>query len=270
MVKTIICLFFVLISTYQLQAQDGEKRPTDRFGVSYTPYVLEKNNSMLETGTKMTFKREDLDEWEYLKERLLTLPEFRIRYGLLYGVELQLFSSYSFQFRKTNFETNEKQKGLGELKASVKYNFLKDKKNWPDATVIFMYDYDGFDWRGGDTINQSQIRFAFQNNISEKFDLKYNLAINWDWDKYYYSPQENYYFISVSPVWNITDQFSALVEGYAFLRKDKKGNEIFVGSALAYDLNSHSALDFNFGIQVNEYYYQTSLWSVGLGYSKFF
>ena len=243
------------------QAQSLDELPVDRFGASYSPYTVGKNKLMMEAGTGFNFEKSD-----DFKTRSWDLPILRLRYGILEKVELQLSSFYTFEKDQLIYFTPLKERGLSQLNAAVKYNFLKNRNIWPDAAVLFFYDYNRWNYVGVDTINQSQIRFAFKNKLAEKVALKYNLAINWEWEKVHYSGSANYYFISISPLYKISENFSALMDGYAFLYNNKAFNQFFLGSALSYQINNKSAVDLKFAFRLNDYF-GYSLITSGLGYS---
>ncbi|HUQ66516.1 MAG TPA: transporter [Flavitalea sp.] len=225
----IIFIFLCLHSFSQ------EKLNPERPSESKTPELVKGNNLQIEAG----LKKERVTEHQYEYNH----PELLVRYGLFNALELRM--EMVSQTTKDNV-TKENLSGLIPVYFGVKAKILPEYKWLPsigasaDIGVPSLassdYSIDGIPF---------QFRTLFNNNITSKFSVQYNVGVAWNETN---NQKDNkQWMYSFNPTYEITDNFHVFVEEYAFLRNGT-GAEHYFDGGLQYFFNKDLVVDVSGGV----------------------
>lgn len=225
-----ICLFFLLLITSTLYSQQFDDVNTDRPDQSEGVYTLPKNKFQLEDG--FTFSDENISN------------NLMLRYGFFNGTEIRLSSDIE-KNKSENIQVD-------NLVLSFKQRILQERESLPAITLVGYLAYKNplKQW-------QTDIYLAFENNISEKFVLCYNVGTS------------NFF-----KELNVTTQFGYSINKdlYTFLEYFAVfGNQFPVhnfDTGLLYCITSDFQIDVSFGRSI---FNENSNWFVSTGFAyRFF
>lgn len=211
----------LLVFVLQSMAQD-ESIVTDRPTQSAAAFVVPKGNVLLETGFVSERIAKEVTNLTYLNALL--------RWGVFDGVEFRV--TQNIVGSKAFGETNS---GLSPLTIGTKTGVWEENGLLPQMSVIGQVTFEtGSDqFKGQSTV--VEIRFNFQNTLSETFALGYNFG--------YVDSDFNDFFYTVVLGASVADGWTAFVEPYAFFGEDmdqriNAGLIYLAGSNLQFDVSA--------------------------------
>lgn len=199
MKKTITLL--LLLSLNIISAQQDEI-DTDRPDQTEAPTIVPLNRFQMENG--FTHKYEVSEGI-----RRFELPSTLWKYGVGNKLELRVITTISYERQPLA-----SQGGLEPLVAGVKYKLWDEHGMMPQVSVIgqiLLPDVSAKSLKA--EYLGPEIRFLFQNSITEKIDLGYNTSIEWDGEDS--RPQYDYTF---SPSVEVAKMLKAYIESYGFIK----------------------------------------------------
>lgn len=243
-------LFIALFGT-STKAQEIESIYTDRPDQSESPMIMYKGFLQFESGLKYNnFPGNAEDETDYSA----ALPELMIRYGLFKNIEVRLNLEYTYEhIRKSGNgytvgnlpEANNSFNGFQPPEISIKYRFFGGKKIIPMTAVLLSADVPGI---GAERYRLKHfnpgLALLFQNDISERFDLGYNLGMSWDTEA---KTKTEFYTLSLG--YNPAEQASVFVESYTYYRNGATP-DYNLDFGLSYMIQKNMQADFYFGTQL--------------------
>lgn len=225
--KNLLILSSILIA---MNTHAQEVINTDRPTQSVSAFVMPKGGFQVEYGF--------VSEKATTNQTNLTYGNFLLRYGLLDGVEFRLTQNY--QGIKAGGETNS---GLSPLTLGTKIHLLDENGAKPQISFIGQVTLDNGDdlFRPGDPL--PEFRFNFQNTLSDKVSLGYNIGMG--------LPQDNSYFLyTVVMGYAFSPGWTAFVEPYGFLPDGDADHRINAG--LIYLANDRLQFDVSAGVGLSE------------------
>jgi hypothetical protein len=238
-IYTTYLIFFSLVAFAQT-----EKIETDRPGKTISPGTAGQKMIQFETGfsietEKVTAPKKDL----YVQH-----PYLLTKYGLGKRIEIRLITELA-TIKEINVNGNTIRTGLNSVQLGGKLNFLKGKGLSPKVSLIAHYDFRRFRtmYKGGDSIDGANFRFAFQHTFSETIFLSYNLGMEWK----RFNSRNPTYLYSFSPRFNITEKWFAFIEVFGFIWKNySPENSIDFGAA--YNISDNFKIDASAGFGLNK------------------
>ncbi len=209
-------------------SQDDEPITTDRPTQSVAASVVSPGNYLLEMG----FVNEKFDD----RITNLTFLNAHFRVGLLDGVELRITQNYVG--RKRDGETKS---GLSPLSVGTKIHVMSEEGWRPQMSVMGQVTLKS----GGDDFKPDssipEIRLNFQNTLTERFSLGYNLG--------YRDAGFNDFFYTMVLGVTLRDGLSFFVEPYGFFGDEM--DQLF-NAGLIYLANPKMQFDLSFGSGLSE------------------
>lgn len=237
MKKTIIALLFSNIFYSQDIIQ------LDRPDQTETVFVVPKKHLQIESGFMF--------EKTTKTQKHLHLPTILWKYGINDKVELRVITEFS----KT-ITNSEKIYELQPVSLGFKTALIEEKGIIPKISFIGKAELRKSEILQRKTITPA-FRFTFQNNISEKTSIGYNLGIFWNEDM-----QETYlYTFALGKT--ITSKLNYFVEIYGFFNPNQTADHRINGG-FTYLVNKDFMLDTSTGIGLSE---ASSKYFVSLGIS---
>jgi hypothetical protein len=241
MSKIICSIYFILISL--TACAQFEEIETDRPGKTNTPTTIKKKWVQIEMGFLRQSQKVDPD----LKDFFTQHPSLLTKYGITNRVELRLITEFAtIKQGYTNGDVS--YTGINSLQLGGKFNFLKQKGLRPKVSLIAHYDFRRFRtiYKGRDSIDGANFRFALQHYFSENIFLAYNIGM--EWRRFGSTPA---YIYTLSPRFNITEKWFAFVELYGFIWKNQ-APEHTIDFGAAYYINDNFKIDASAGFGLNK------------------
>ncbi|MDD5360954.1 MAG: transporter [Ignavibacteria bacterium] len=244
--KKKILFILLFISFGNLYSQEIESIFTDRPDQSESPQALYKGFLQIESGLKYQSFHND----PALTDYALSVPEILIRYGLLKNLEVRLGMEYAYEkhfpgaeeFSGNSSSSSNNINGFRPPSLSIKYNFIKGEKFIPKTAVLVTTDVPGI---GQESFRlkhfNPELKLAMNNELSEKFDITYNLGVSWDTEGrtktgFYtlslgYSPTQlaSMFIESYTNYQNGSDPDYNIDFGFSFLVKNNTQVDIYYG-----------------------------------------
>ncbi len=221
MVRNIVISCILFFATNALNAQETENIFTDRPDRSESPITMYKGFVQFESGVKYTkFQRDTPDESDYSA----ALPELMIRYGVINNLELRLNLEYTLEtinvsgfnaFGSEIFFREENYYGFQPPELSLKYRLFDGKNFLPMTSLLLSASIPkiGAERYRQDHFNPG-LALLMQNELSDIFDVGYNLGIDWNTDG---KTKTGYYTLSLG--YCPTKTSSAFIESFTYYSK---------------------------------------------------
>jgi len=227
-------LFNIIFILTALKGFGQDQLNPDRPGETKTPELVKGNNLQLELG----FRKEKKDETQNLYQH----PEAILRYGLFNALELRM--ELVSQTIKDN-SGKDNLTGITPVYFGLKAKILPEN-NWLPSIGAFAkvgfpslasgdYFVDGIPF---------EFRTLFNNNITSRFSLQYNLGVAWNETNYHVDNKQWMY--TMAPTYKITDRFHVFIEEYAFLRNGTSA-EHYLDGGVQYFLGKDFVFDLSYG-----------------------
>jgi hypothetical protein len=228
-------LLLTLAHIISVVAYCQDEMDTDRPNESISTSVTGKKVFQLEAGWRKIETSEGDNIWR--------VPNVVLRYGLLKKIELRAESSRENQYLDADGITR---KGMRPLELGLKASvFENKKKNF--STSLFAQA--GLSQVASDDHKSDhayhRIRLLFENKLSDKVKLNYNIGSEWDSEE-----QEQNWVYTFAPEFDLSDKWTLSTEVYGFV---KTGNipENVIDIAVAYFVTKNIRLDLNAGTGLN-------------------
>jgi hypothetical protein len=214
------------------QAQN-EKIQTDRPNETQNAETIEKGFFQAELGFRK--EKEDENQYKYLH------PVALLKYGLTKRFELRA------EVKETTQKfMNEKATGLLPLELGFKLNLVEGKGALPTTSLLTQV---GFPDLASEAFKAEhlfpRVRLLFQNKLSDKIELGYNVGAEWDGETS--TPQWVYTF---SPQLELGEKAFVFAEAYGFLRKGEHP-EHYADAGLGLFLSRNVVWDLSGGVKLS-------------------
>ncbi len=214
----LLCLGFSLI------AQINTDRPTQ----SASAIVLPKGAFQLEAGFLSERPNSKIDAFNVQYVNAL------FRFGLLEGVEIRLTQNY-LGYHTTGSKVN----GMSPTTLGTKIHLLNENDGLPQISIIGQITLpNGSGFFQAKKATQ-ELRFNFQNTLSDRLSLGYNLGVAWDNDGLVSL------YTAVLGI-SFSDNLTFFLEPYGFLAKDTPHDSRF-NTGLIYVVSDNFQLDISAG-----------------------
>ncbi|WP_170234218.1 transporter [Segetibacter aerophilus] len=232
MKKTLLLLSSFLSLTIYAQDKIEAERPSE----SLSPKTVVKKSFQAEIGFRKTQENEQDKVWRQ--------PNALFRYGVFDKLELRLETTVADEKLVSE---NEFKKGLKPVEIGLKLNFFETKNEAFSSSIVGQIGIPKFaspDHKIDKAYNR--VRLLFENKLSEKLKLNYNVGSEWDSED-----QEQNWMYSFTPEFEISDKWESYVEVYGFAKKGKTPEDVF-DAGIAYFVSKNSKLDLSGGVGLNE------------------
>jgi hypothetical protein len=236
--KTVLSTLFLLSFTLNAFSQD-EKIEPERPSETQSASTVGKKTFQLEAGFKIE-KTEDMVH--HTAE-----PEFLLRLGLLEKLEFRLESEVSRYSTKTA-TGHQVVSGLQPVSLGFKTALLKGNHWIPETALIADITIPGLSSGQFKTDHAApHVRLAFQNEVSKKLQLGYNLAAEWDGTE----PQPEYIY-TFSPALEVSPSCQVYLETYGHF-KNHESPETSLDGGLLFFVNDNISLDISSGVGLSKH-----------------
>ncbi|MCW3079754.1 transporter [Segetibacter sp.] len=226
----------LLVSFISITVCAQEKIIAERPGESLSPQTVSKKSFQTEIGFRRTRENEQDEVWQN--------PDVLLRYGLVKRLELRVETTLE---NEKLVSENEFKNGLKPLELGVKLALLESKNEKFSSAImgqIGLPKVASADHQINKAYNR--IRLLFENKLSEKLKLQYNVGSEWDSRDH----QQNWMF-SFTPEFDISEKWESFIEVFGFAQKGKAPEDVF-DAGFAYFVSKNSKLDVSGGVGLNE------------------
>ena len=205
-------VLFLLLSLGSLNVYSQDKIEAERPNESITPKTLSRNTFQAEFGVRRTRSDEDDKVWRH--------PNALLRFGLLDKLELRLESSFENQ---RLYSENKIRKGLRPVEVGMKVNIIETKNEAFSSSIVGQVGIANLASADHKTETPyHRVRLLFENKLSEKLKLNYNVGSDWDSED-----QEQNWVYSFAPELELSEKWEAFVEVFGFVKNDKTPENLF-------------------------------------------
>jgi hypothetical protein len=234
----LICLF--LFSYAGLKAQ-VEKIDTDRPDQTESVFTVPAKWLQVETG----FAREKLSK----TTTSWTLPTILTRYGLSKKWELRLITEYnSWSFSYNNKLTDTL--GLLPVTAGFKVNLAEEKGIMPGISLLAHTGFNRLSSKNWFAHNGSFLApgfsFAFQNSLSDKVGIGYNLGMEWEDTR-----ETPTWIYTLSAGFNIGENWYSYIEVFGSAQKNEAAQHN-ADAGIAYWITNNLKVDISGGVGISK------------------
>lgn len=226
--------FYIIFLLITFHGFGQDQINPDRPGETRTPELVKGYNLQAEVG----FRKEKLEEGSYLYQH----PEAPLRFGLFNALELRV--RLASQTIKDDI-SKVKLKGVTPVYFGVKAKILPQRGWLPSIGALAEVGVPSL--ASGDyfvTGIPFEFRTLFNNNICHKFSVQYNVGVAWNETNN--QTDNKQWMYTVSPTYELNDQWHVFVEQYAFLRNGTSAEHYFDGG-VQYFFNKDFMIDFGVG-----------------------
>jgi hypothetical protein len=224
-------IFFVLAILLPLSLLSQDNIETDRPTESQSAELVDKKTFQLETG----FRKQQENKEDYV----LHHPEAVLRYGLLKRLELRLAVNATSERLYSEDEFNY---GLEPIEIGLKARVFQTKDT---SFITTLYTQFGVaKWAAKDhQLDESfyRLRLLFQNKLTEKIKLSYNVGRDWDSNN-----KEQMWIYTIAPQFELSEKWHAFVEEFGSFAKGHTP-EHYVDGGFSFFVTNNIELDVNAG-----------------------
>ena len=253
--KAYINIIFLVTS---IPAFSQDPLNPDRPGETKTPELVKGNHLQFEMG----FMKEKIND----NLKLYQHPEVLLRYGLFNALELRV--ELTSQTIKDNISKKDL-KGITPVYFGVKAKILPEYKWLPSIGALAEVGVPSL--ASGDYFVDGipfEFRTLFNNNISSKFSIQYNLGVAWNETN---NQKDNkQWMYTFSPIYKVSENVHIFLEEYAFLRNGTSAEHYFDGG-VQYFVNKNLVIDICSGVglsEISSHYFVEGGISYRLNFSK--
>lgn len=240
-------LFFITI-IFSSQILFAQEMNTDRPDKTESTETVGEDKFQLETGIEYTsYKVDDIGKF-----KTLTAPTTLIRYGVVKNFELRL----SFDFVKTYFTyddpyssfSSSSKLSIAAPRFGAKFHIAEGKEFVPDFSVLgsISLPYVGSKNYSTDYFNP-EFMLAFSNTITNKFDVGYNLGVEWNNDA-----EESNFFYSVSLGAQLAPKWGSFFEIYGNIPQGEIDSDQNMDAGLTYLIEKNIQIDAYGGLGLSK------------------
>jgi len=244
-------LLILIASSHSLHAQEKGRMETDRPDQTESPVLTKKNYLQAEFGIHLV-KENGLNNFIH--------PTVLWKYGVGKKFELRLITEFISQETKVLIPYgNDVITGLSPVQIGGKLAFWEEKGLLPKTSLIFHVAPPKL---GSKKFHASKwapnFVFTFQNTLSEKVGLGYNLGAEWDGES-----NTSFWIYTLAPGFNIGKNWYGYFEVFGAVRKNETPQHNF-DAGLAYYFNDNLKIDISSGFGLTE---PAADWFGGVGLS---
>jgi len=243
--KNKIIILFVVITTFNVKAQEGDAKKdygsiiTDRPDQTESPTVVPKSFLQIETGFFYETVETESGSLK-VKNKSTALNTTLLRYGLLDNLELRVGFDFTEQSRELNGnKLNNIASGFSPLLLGAKIGVTKEKGLLPEIGFLGHINLPFLasnDYKPENT--GVDFRFSFAHTLSEKSSLAYNLGMAWGDD----SPEASYIYTLVYG-YSITNNLGTYIEVYGDFPENSNASKHRWDAGLTYLIKDNIQLD---------------------------
>ncbi len=236
-ILTLLIIFFI---SGKIFSQDINP---DRPDKTESTITLDIDKFQLETGIEYTSMKVE----DFGTSKSLTAPTTLLRFGILKNVELRLsfdFSDSYFTNNNDSFPSTTPKLALTAPRFGAKVH-IADGKGWvPDFSVLGSVTIPkiGSEFNKTNFLNP-EFKLLFNNNISEKLDVGYNLIAAWNNEL-----EEKEFSYSVSLGAELTPRWNSFFEVYGNFPSDDSPSNQNIDVGLSYLLKKNISIDVYGGL----------------------
>ncbi len=217
-------------------SSDDYSIATDRPSASFASSVVPKGILIAELG----YFNQLTDFGNSIIISNQTMPNAMLRYGVNDRLELRLGTDFYQHSTKSDLG-NSKVSGINPLNLGVKLHVQEEKGFIPQTTFLGqlqLAEIASKDFRLDR--NQAFFRFMFQNNVSDKFFILYNVGMNFNnFDNQFTST----FLLGFVPIQNLT----LFIESFGIKSSELSGIDNYAHVGAVYVINKRYQLDATFG-----------------------
>jgi hypothetical protein len=220
--KQLILISSLLFYFHSALAQD-KKIQADRPGETQTPATTQKGFVQAEIG----FEKEQQNKDDYS----VMHPQLQLKYGLSdrFEIRAELTAETNKQYSSNQF-----QHGLRPVELGFKAKLLEEKGALPETSFYTQVGIPSFASKDHQTTHAvPHLRLLFQNKLSEKVHLEYNVGADWDGDET--SP---HWLYTIAPEIEIGEKWEAFVEAFGHVQKGMAAQHQVDGGLSFYPTNN--------------------------------
>jgi hypothetical protein len=229
MIQKFTMLVFLGVLPILVVAQD--KIEPDRPTESQNASLISKGGFQTEIGVRK--------DQENSQDYNIQHPNAVLRYGLFKQLEVRLETTVESQRYPTK---NMFAYGLEPIEVGLKGNIFRAKDTSFTASI---YGLIGFPRIASDDHQHNntfyRVRLLFQNELSDKIKLIYNVGRDWDSEE----KQQNWIY-TISPQFQLSDKWEIFLEDFSYVQKGSKP-EHYIDGGFAYFVSNNFSLDVDVG-----------------------
>ncbi|MBO3700537.1 transporter [Roseivirga sp. E12] len=247
--RTSVLVFFFCLLSVSVFAQEDDNSAssiaTDRPTQTTSPYVIAPRLFQIETGFYQQQTNQlgvNFPNGVDFKFQNIVYNSLLLRYGISDKLELRL----NQEFGRTrelidDVITEQSDASFGPTTIGVKYQFVEEE-GWRPAVALNGHVGGQFLSSGGGITGD--LRVNFQNNISDKFNISYNVGI------ILIENSRNVGLWTLNLGFTVSPKLTVFLEGYGF--KDNVSSQQSIDFGLLYLLSPNLQIDFFGGFAMSE------------------
>lgn len=225
----------LLLSVLSLVVFGQSKIETDRPSETQSAILVPKSTFQAEIG----FNKEQQNKSDYSYMH----PDVLLRYGIFNHVELRLNTSFQTDHRLSE---NKSDYGLKPLELGIKGQLYR---NVDTSFICSVYGMYGFaDVASEDhklEENFYRARLLFQNTLTKKLKLQYNIGRDWDDDD-----MEQNWLYSICPQYEVSKNLKVFIEEFGTFQSENTPKH-YLDAGITYDVSKSCRVDVNAGKGLN-------------------
>jgi hypothetical protein len=222
--------FFLCASAFSQDDID-----TDRPDQTETTSIVPVNRFQMENGF--------LHQQTNKNDSELLLPTSLWKFGISKNIELRLITELVCNTYSDSTVT-----GLNPIVVGIKVKLWEEKGILPQASLITHMLLPKVASKDLQVKHLApEIRFLFQNTLSDDIDLGYNLGMNWDGES-----SDPIFAYTLSPAMNLTKQLKAYIEAFGFCPQYRHAEHWFDGGFM-FLIGKDVQLDISAGYEVTSH-----------------
>lgn len=230
MIKLLLFTFFGLLFTSAAFAQD--EIDTDRPDQTEATSIVPAGRFQMENG--FTYQKIGPGS------KSITIPESLWKFGINKNLELRVITIVDHQKSPDSVTT-----GLQPLTVGLKVKLWEEKGAVPETSLITHVQLPKVASKEYQAKYLApEIRLLFNNTLTEKIGLGYNLGMEWDGETN--QPQFAYTF---SPDMELTDKLKCYIESFGFLPEKRHGDH-WVDGGFMYLISKDIQIDISAGYEL--------------------
>lgn len=272
--KSLLHVILFLFITTIIYSQDQDNIEIDRLGNTVSPFTMKQGSLQAELGSGFWIKERNYNIYLYGETitqtdcmLLMNNPAYTFRYGVLSNLELRLGGSFNLESHKYSYDrpillfpNTSVRYAWGPVLAGLKLRFLKGSGLVPASALLVNLSIPTGNFYLHTDYVSPEVKFAFRNRLSEKFNLSYNLGYGWN---LYEGFTESYGTYAVSVSYDLTKRIIAYTETYGFV-EDGRAPSLKSGAGFSYLIARNVKVDLSGGLGLSD---RASDYSLGAGVS---
>lgn len=248
--KRLILVFFLCMYTLSVHAQEGDDSAssiaTDRPTQTTSPYVITPKLFQIETGfyqQQTNLTGANFANSVDAKFQNIVYNSLLLRYGITDKLELRLNQEFGRSREIIDgIITDKSDVAFGPTTIGVKYQFLEEEGLRP---AVALNGHIGGQFLSNGNGATGDLRVNFQNNISDKFNVSYNVGI------ILLENSTNVGLWTLNLGFSVSPKLTVFLEGYGF--SDNASSQQSMDFGLLYLVSPNFQIDFFGGVGVSNF-----------------